>query len=82
MLVVEVVSADSEYRDREVKPKKYAEAGIPHFWRVESEEGQPVVHVYEFDATAKSYVAMAVARERLKLDLPFPIDIDVRALSR
>lgn len=40
-LVVEVVSPDSARRDRTVKPRAYAEAGIPHYWRVEDEEGAP-----------------------------------------
>lgn len=30
-LVVEVVSPESAHRDRTVKPRKYAEAGIPHY---------------------------------------------------
>lgn len=35
ILAVEVVSEESEGRDREVKPRKYAAAGVRHFWRVE-----------------------------------------------
>lgn len=35
LLVVEVVSPGSVSADRYLKPVKYAEAGIPHFWRVE-----------------------------------------------
>ncbi|MFF1694259.1 Uma2 family endonuclease [Streptomyces sp. NPDC058257] len=38
LLAVEVVSPDSRERDREVKPRKYAQAGVPHFWRVEQDE--------------------------------------------
>ncbi|MDG4829610.1 Uma2 family endonuclease [Solwaraspora sp. WMMD1047] len=37
VLAVEVVSPDSEIRDRARKPQLYAEAGIPHFWRVEDQ---------------------------------------------
>ncbi len=47
-LAVEVVSSESAHRDRTVKLHKYAEAGIPH-WRIEDEDGAPVVHVYEPD---------------------------------
>ncbi|MDH6126794.1 Uma2 family endonuclease [Kitasatospora sp. GP82] len=32
-LAVEVVSPDPVQRDRDTKPRKYAEAGVPHFWR-------------------------------------------------
>ncbi len=35
LLAVEVVSPDSEARDRDTKPQKYAAAGIPNFWLVE-----------------------------------------------
>ncbi|MFE6845848.1 Uma2 family endonuclease [Streptomyces sp. NPDC057686] len=35
VLVVEVVAPDSEARDIDTKPHKYAAAGIPSFWRVE-----------------------------------------------
>ncbi|GAA1904754.1 hypothetical protein GCM10009716_13360 [Streptomyces sodiiphilus] len=40
-LVVEVVSPEPAHRDRTVKLHKYAEAGIPHYWRVEGENGTP-----------------------------------------
>ncbi|MCK9872693.1 Uma2 family endonuclease [Nocardiopsis dassonvillei] len=83
LLAVEIVSEESQDRDRSTKPLKYAQAGIPHFWRIEREDGGPAVYVYELDGTKEPrYIPVTVARERLKLDLPFPIDIDVRALSR
>ncbi|HEY8982849.1 MAG TPA: Uma2 family endonuclease [Streptomyces sp.] len=75
-LVVEVVSHESAVRDRSLKPFKYAQAGIAHFWRVEEEEdGAPVVHVYELD------VPTGIHRDRLKLSVPFPPDIDLAALT-
>ena len=44
-LVVEVVSPDSEHRDRVRKPDDYASAGIPEFWLVEqAADGEAVVH--------------------------------------
>src|SRR5690606_25024290 len=45
VLAAEVVSQDSVDRDREVKPRKYAGAGIAHYWRVEGNDGLPVVYV-------------------------------------
>lgn len=36
ILAAEVVSPGSETIDRKHKPIEYAEAGIPHYWRVES----------------------------------------------
>ncbi|PSJ28543.1 hypothetical protein B7P34_11800 [Streptosporangium nondiastaticum] len=82
ILAVEVVSEDSEDRDREVKPRKYAAAGIPHFWRVEGNEGLPVVYVYELDPATRSYVPSGIFHNRLKLSVPFEIDIDLTAIDR
>ncbi|GII80756.1 hypothetical protein Sru01_57380 [Sphaerisporangium rufum] len=80
VLAVEVVSPDSEDRDRRVKPERYAEAGIPHFWRIENEDNHPVVHVYELDDTTGGYVPTAIERKRLRLMVPFDIDIELRDL--
>jgi Uma2 family endonuclease len=82
LIAVEVVSKDSEERDREVKPRKYARAGIPHYWRVEQNDGLPVVYVYELDPMTKSYVPMGIFHNRLKLTVPFPVDIDLTAVDR
>ncbi|GAB2484869.1 Uma2 family endonuclease [Nocardiopsis aegyptia] len=83
LIAVEIVSEESQDRDRTTKPLKYALAGIPHFWRIEREEQGPAIHVFELDGTRDPrYVPTTIARERLKLDVPFPIDIDVKALSR
>ncbi|MGA4841813.1 Uma2 family endonuclease [Streptomyces sp. G45] len=80
-LIVEVVSPESAHRDRTVKPMKYAEAGIPHYWRVEEESGLPVAHVYELDETTRWYVATGIHRDRLKVAVPFPVDLDLAALA-
>ncbi|MEU2595814.1 Uma2 family endonuclease [Streptomyces hirsutus] len=82
ILAVEVVSEDSVDRDRETKPRKYAAAGIAHFWRVEESDGLPVVYVYELDPATTSYVPMGIFHNRLKLTVPFPIDIDLTAVDR
>ncbi|MFH8471345.1 Uma2 family endonuclease [Streptomyces sp. NPDC018000] len=82
ILAVEVVSEESEDRDREVKPRKYAAAGVRYFWRVEQNEGLPVVYVYELDPALRAYVATGIHHNRLKLDVPFPIEIDLTAINR
>ncbi|MFE7812563.1 Uma2 family endonuclease [Streptomyces sp. NPDC057433] len=82
ILAVEVVSEDSVDRDRETKPRKYAAAGIAHFWRVEENDGLPVVYVYELDPATTSYVPMGIFHNRLKLTVPFPVDIDLTAVDR
>lgn len=59
LLAVEVVSPDSEDRDRDTKPHKYAGAGIKHFWLVEmaGEHDRPVVVTYELDPVNRTYIS-------------------------
>ncbi|MGW6305699.1 Uma2 family endonuclease [Streptomyces niveus] len=80
-LAVEVVSPESAHRDRTVKLRKYAEAGIPHYWRIEEENGAPVVHVYELDEPTASYVAVGIFRGSLHRPLPFEINLDLDKLA-
>ncbi|GHB38021.1 hypothetical protein GCM10010377_31290 [Streptomyces viridiviolaceus] len=58
LLAVEVVSPDSESRDRTTKPQKYAAAGIPNFWRVERDGTgrSPLVHAMSWTCSpARTY---------------------------
>ncbi|HEX5200373.1 Uma2 family endonuclease [Paractinoplanes rhizophilus] len=80
LLVVEVVSPESAHRDETVKLRKYAEAGIANYWRVEDEDGSPVVHTYELDAPTRSYVPTAIHRHELRASRPFPIKLDLDGL--
>ncbi|MFF2039884.1 Uma2 family endonuclease [Kitasatospora sp. NPDC058170] len=79
-LVVEVVSPESVDRDRGLKLRKYAAAGIPHYWLVEEEDGRPVVHVYELDIATSAYAPAGIFRNRLSRPVPFPVDVDLDAL--
>ncbi|MFE3523549.1 Uma2 family endonuclease [Streptomyces sp. NPDC059161] len=83
LLAVEVVSPESESRDRTTKPQKYAMAGIPNFWRVErgGNGSEPVVHVYELDPLTKAYVHMGMQREQLKVGKPHAVEIDLTAVD-
>ncbi|MFI5754258.1 Uma2 family endonuclease [Streptomyces sp. NPDC051569] len=82
VLAIEVVSDDSVERDREVKPRKYAAAGVRHYWRVEKEHDLPVVHSFELDPATGAYGSTGIHRERLELKEPFPVDIDLTAINR
>ncbi|MFL6124644.1 Uma2 family endonuclease [Actinophytocola sp.] len=77
LLVVEVTSPESEHRDRTVKLRKYAEAGIRHYWLVEEEDGRPVVHVYELDEPTRAYAPAGIYRSKLELDRPFPVVVSL-----
>jgi Uma2 family endonuclease len=80
-LVVEVVSPESAHRDRTVKLRKYAEAGIPHYWCIEKEASEPVVHVYELDAPTARYAPAGIFRHALQRPVPFEINLDLDKLS-
>ncbi|MFI2430936.1 Uma2 family endonuclease [Streptomyces sp. NPDC018693] len=81
ILAVEVVSEDSEERDREVKPRKYAAAGIRHYWRVEENSGLPVVYVYELDPATRAYALTGIHHDKLTLTVPFPLTIDLTSIN-
>ncbi|WP_327122330.1 Uma2 family endonuclease [Streptomyces sp. NBC_01341] len=81
LLAVEVVSPDSEARDRDTKPQKYAAAGIPNFWLVDTagSDRHPVVRVYELDPVNKAYALTGIHHDRLKTGVPFSVDLDISA---
>lgn len=81
-LTVEVVSADSEERDRERKPELYAKVGIPHFWRVENASGRPTVYVYELDPATHAYALTGIHHDQLKVTVPFGADIDLTEIDK
>lgn len=77
VLAIEVVSTDSVTRDRETKPIKYARAKVPHYWRVEDNGGQAVVHVFELEPTTGAYTSTGIFHDRIKVSVPFPVDLDL-----
>ncbi|MEU0739052.1 Uma2 family endonuclease [Streptomyces sp. NPDC006134] len=83
LLAVEVVSPDSEARDRDTKPHKYAAAGIPHFWLVEmaGEDDHPVVQVHERGEVTGTYALTGIHHDRVKVGVPYDIDIDLTTID-
>lgn len=80
-LVVQVTSPESAHRDRTVKLRKYAEAGIPHYGRIEDEDGAPVVHAYELDEPTRAYAPAGIFRGTLRRPVPFEIGLDLDRLT-
>lgn len=74
VLAVEVVSAGTRRRDRLEKPADYADAGIPHYWRIE----QNPVHVYAYDLVDGRYELVADSAEELVVDKPFDVRLRVQ----
>ncbi|MEV4459667.1 Uma2 family endonuclease [Microbispora sp. NPDC049633] len=81
-LAIEIVSPESVERDRKLKPPRYAEAGIPHFWRVEENDGRPVVYVYERDPATGAYTPTGIHHGHLAVQVPFPVEVDLDQLVK
>ncbi|MFD4897328.1 Uma2 family endonuclease [Streptomyces sp. NPDC058411] len=79
-LAVEVVSPETRSRDRETKPVKYARAKIPHYWRVENQDGRAVVHVFELEPATGAYTSTGIFHDRMKVSTPFTVDLDLTAI--
>ena len=74
-LVVEVVSRSSRKTDRFAKPGEYAEAGIPLFWRVESE---PELLLVGYQLHAGAYEQVAVVDGTGAAPAPWgPVEVDL-----
>ncbi|WP_229074212.1 Uma2 family endonuclease [Actinoplanes sp. DH11] len=82
LLTVEVVSPDSEERDRERKPQLYAASGIRFFWRVENAGGRMVIYAYELDSTTRQYAPVGIFHDRVDLRHPYEITIDLTEIDR
>ena len=76
-MVLEVVSPSSRKNDRFFKPREYAEAGVPVFWRLEPEP-EPRLHVLSLVDGAFQEVQVLQGRARARV--PFGLDVDLDAL--
>jgi Uma2 family endonuclease len=72
-LVVEVETPASRRYDRLLKPALYADAGIPAFWRVETDPDSPVLRVYRLDAGGYPLDRSIQGPDLVKLDTPYPV---------
>lgn len=79
LLAVEIVSPTSTGMDRVAKPGFYAEAGIPFYWRVETE---PVlsVHTYLLDPTRNTYGSIGDFTKEIDLVEPWEMRIPIQRL--
>jgi Uma2 family endonuclease len=81
LLAVEVTSPSSRSMDRIIKPGALAEAGAPHYWRVDIESA-PYIEVYELDGRAYRLTHTLSAGTSSRLEQPFPIEVDPAILVR
>lgn len=78
LLVVEVESPSSITRDRITKPAQYAAAGIPSYWRVETEP-EPRLTAYRLEPGAAVFRQLGTwgPGATARLTDPFPVAIPV-----
>lgn len=83
LLVVEIVSASSVSMDRLLKPARYAEAGIPSYWRVElGRSGQdPTIAVYDLDGERYRQAAVVRAGEQVEVERPYRVMLEPALLT-
>jgi Uma2 family endonuclease len=76
-LVVEIVSPSSVGMDRVLKPVRYAEAGIPSYWRVEPgrKDTEMTIAVYELDGDKYRETVVIEAGEQVEVDRPFRVTL-------
>ena len=79
LLAVEIVSVGSERTDRTIKHGEYADAGIPHYWILDTTEPMSILACHlagEFGyADGRTVTGRFVATE------PFPVEIDLDVLA-
>jgi Uma2 family endonuclease len=75
-LAVEIESTSSRRHDRDVKPRLYAEAGIPAYWRVELHKDGPHLHAYELVDGAYREVSWVRPGVTWRATSPYPVLLD------
>jgi Uma2 family endonuclease len=83
LLVIEIMSPGSITTDRKDKPAEYAEARIPHFWRVELDMNDvPAAFRYRLDPTTSVYVATdTTATSKISVTAPFAFTVELADLT-
>jgi Uma2 family endonuclease len=81
LLLVEVISPTSHFRDMHNKTKLFAASGVKHYWVVDPTFEAGVV-LTEFRVAADgSYEIVQSTNKIFETELPYPITVDVPALT-
>jgi Uma2 family endonuclease len=81
VLVVEITSPGNAAVDRAVKPQLYAQAGVPHYLRIELGEEGPRALVYQLSRQRYAPVAGVGLGQPLVLIEPIAVTLDLAALA-
>lgn len=79
VLAVEIVSPTSTSLDRVLKPRLYAEAGIPYYWRIETED-KLTIACHELDPVNSVYESTGTFDGVLSVTGPWPIRLPLDRL--
>lgn len=80
-LVVEITSPGNAVVDRVIKPQLYAQAGIPHYLRIEQGEAGPGAVVHRLQRGRYVEAARVEPGHPLVLTEPFAVTLDLAALA-
>jgi Uma2 family endonuclease len=80
LIAVEIVAPTSLLMDRITKPALYAAAGIPYYWRVETDGGIEV-STYRLDLVEELYRQTGEFRDTIDLPVPWPINIPIPEIT-
>ncbi|MEV4056665.1 Uma2 family endonuclease [Amycolatopsis sp. NPDC049688] len=78
VVVVEIVSPGSKRTDYQVKHDEYADAGIPHYWIIDT--SGPISLVACHQAGEFGYMDAPAVTGTFTTDVPFPVKLDLDAL--
>ena len=75
LLVAEILSPDSALRDLNLKKAVYERFGIPSYWVIDPDLGQPSLRAFELVDGAYREVAQAAGDVPYRAERPFPVEI-------
>ncbi len=81
VLAIEIVSPSTRSIDRVLKPALYAQAGIPYYWRVETEDGSLEVVTHRIDAVNEVYAETGRWTKFVDTGEPFPINLPISRIT-
>ena len=79
VVAVEVISPGSQRTDRKIKRAEYAEAGIPHYWMLDTTAPTSLLACHLTDEFG--YVDDQEATGVFSTEVPFPVRIDLNSLG-
>ncbi|MET7751065.1 Uma2 family endonuclease [Micromonospora sp. NPDC005367] len=81
VLAIEIVSPSTRSIDRVLKPALYAQAGIPFYWRVETDDGTLEIVTYRIDAVNEVYTETGRWTKFVDTGEPFPINLPLARIT-